>query len=155
MMAIKSGLLLTACAAILLPSIALADAPVIEKINAYLIYEDSGKVSKNIADAPDQIVAQDENGQSVQMIVDVVLSGKAGGMYENNPILHVTTKPSLDEAAKPVVEEFPIAFMAKEKLFRTIVVNHNCNGFDLEAYVTDGDKRVSELKKSFSITCGD
>lgn len=154
-MAFKSGLVLSVLAGILLPGTALADSPVIEKINAYLIYEDSGKVSKNIADAPDQIVAQDENGQSVQMIIDVVLSGKAGAMYENNPVLHVVTKPSLDEAAKPVSEEFPIAFMAKDKLFRTVIVNHNCNGFDIEAYVTDGAKRTSELKKSFSITCGD
>jgi hypothetical protein len=154
-MAFKSGLVLSALAGIFLPGIALADAPRIEKINAYLIYEDSGKVSKNIADAPDQIVAQDENGASVQMLVDIVLGGKPGALYENNPVLHVVTKPSLDEAAKPVSEDFYIAFMATDKLFRTIVVNHNCNGFDLEAYVTDGDKRVSEFKKSFSITCGD
>lgn len=154
-MAFKSGLVLSVLAGILLPGTALADSPKIEKINAYLIYEDSGKVSKNVADAPDQIVAQDGNGQSVQMIIDVVLSGKAGGMYENNPVLHVLTRPSLDEAAKPVDEEFPIAFMAKDKLFRTVIVNHNCNGFDIEAYVTDGAKRTSELKKSFSITCGD
>lgn len=153
-MAFKSGLLLSALASILLPGMALADAPKIGKINAYLIYEDSGKVGKNIANTEDQIVAQDENGGSVQMIVDVVLSGKEG-LYENNPVLHVVTKPSLDEAAKPVSEEFYISFMAKDKLFRTILVNHNCNGFDLEAYVTDGDKRVSEFKKSFSITCGD
>lgn len=154
-MAFGSGLVLSAIAAVLLPGIALADSPKIETIKAYLIYEDSGKVSKNIADAADQIVAQDENGQSVQLLIDIVLSGKAGGLYENNPILHVMTKPSLDEAAKPVVEEFPIVFMAKDKLFRTVLVNHNCNGFDLEAYVMDGDKRVSELTKSFSITCGD
>jgi hypothetical protein len=154
-MALKSGLVLSAIVGILVPGIAFADAPGIAKINAYLIYEDSGKVGKNIADTPDQIVAQDENGASVQMLIDIVLSGKAGGLYENNPILHVVTKPSLDEAAKPVSEEFYISFMAKDKLFRTVLVNHNCNGFDLEAYVTDGDKRVSEFKKSFSITCGD
>jgi hypothetical protein len=146
-MALKSGLVLSAIVGILVPGFAFADAPV--------IYEDSGKVGKNIADAPDQIVAQDENGASVQMLIDIVLSGKAGGLYENNPILHVVTKPSLDEAAKPVSEEFYISFMAKDKLFRTVLVNHNCNGFDLEAFVTDGDKRVSEFKKSFSITCGD
>lgn len=154
-MGLKSGRVLSAVAAALLPGMALADAPKIEKINAYLIYEDSGKVGKNIAGEPDQIVAQDENGQSVQMIIDVVLSGKAGGLYEDNPILHVVTKPLLDEAAKPVNEEFPIVFFAKDKLFRTVLVNHNCNGFDIEAYVMDGGKRTSEFKKSFSITCGD
>ena len=45
--------------------------------------------------------------------------------------------------------------MAKENLYRSVIVNHNCNGFEFEAYVMDGDRRVSEFKKNFSITCGD
>ena len=51
---------------------------------------------------------------------------------------------------------FPISFISsKGQLSRTIVVDHGCNGFDLEAYIMDGDKRVSEIKKSFPLTCGD
>jgi hypothetical protein len=141
-----------------LPAAALADAPKIEKLNAYLIYEDSGEMSKNVAakaDTGDTIVANDEKGQSVQMVVDIVMGGKANQLYENAPVLHVVVHGS-DPGTEPLVNaEFPINFMAKSKLFRTVVVDHNCNGVDIDAYMMDGKKKVSEIKKSFSITCGD
>jgi len=141
-----------------LPSIALADAPKIEKLRAFLIYEDSGDTSKNMAakaDSGDTIVASDDKGQSIQMRVDIVMSGKANQLYENNPVLHVVVHGS-DPGTPPIVNaEFPLTFMAKDKLFRTMVVDHNCNGVNIDAYMMDGKKKTSELKKSFSITCGD
>ena len=151
----RLALFIPALATILSPSLALAEAPAIEKIRSYLIFEDSGDVTEDITDLPEQIVANDEHGQSVQMSIDIVLRGKAGQLYENNPVLHVVTRPSLPEAAEAINQSFPIAFMAKENLYRSVIVNHNCNGFEFEAYVTDGDRRVSEFRKNFSITCGD
>lgn len=141
-----------------LPLMAFADAPKIETIRAFLIYEDSGDMSRNIAakaNSGDTIIANDDKGQSVQMRVDIVMSGKANRLYENNPVLHVVVHGS-DPGTAPIVSaEFPLAFMARDKLFRTVIVDHNCNGVSIDAYMIDGNKKTSEIRKSFSITCGD
>ena len=141
-----------------LPSMAFADSPKIEKLRAFLIYEDTGDMSKNVAakaDSGDTIIANGDKGQSIQMRVDIVMGGKANQLYENNPVLHVVVHSS-DPGTAPIVNaEFPLAFMAKDKLFRTVVVDHNCNGVNIDAYMMDGKNKTSELKKSFSITCGD
>lgn len=139
----------------LLPAAARAEAPKVERMNAYLIYEDSGERSKNVADQADQIIANGEKGQSVQMIVEIVMGGKAEQLYENAPVLHVVVHGS-DPGTPPIVNaEFPISFMAGNKLFRTVIVDHNCNGVDVDAFMMDGKDKTSEVKKSFSITCGD
>jgi hypothetical protein len=153
-----SAIIVSVASLAALPALAFADAPKIEKLRAFLIYEDSGDMSKNVAakaDSGDTIVANDDKGQSIQMRVDIVMSGKANQLYENNPVLHVVVHGS-DPGALPVVNtEFPLTFMAKDKLFRTVVIDHNCNGVDIDAYMMDGKTKTSELKKSFSITCGD
>lgn len=153
-----SSVIVSAASLVMLPSVAFADAPKIEKLRAFLIYEDSGDMSKNVAakaDSGDTIVANGDKGQSIQMRVDIVMSGKANQLYENNPVLHVVVHGS-DSGTPPIVNaEFPLAFMAKDKLFRTVVIDHNCNGVNIDAYMMDGNKKTSEIKKSFSITCGD
>jgi hypothetical protein len=129
--------------------------PKVDRFRAFLIYEDSGDLSKNLARSEDQIVANDDKGTSVQMLVDVVLTGKPDQLYESNPVLHVTARSDLDEIGVLVDKEFPLTFFAKDELVRTIVVDHGCNGFALAAEIIDGGKRVSGLEKTFSITCGD
>jgi hypothetical protein len=123
-----------------------ATAPTIDRIRGFLIYEDTGDLSKNLAKTEDQIVANDEKGTSIQMLVDVVLSGKPNSLYENNPRLHVVARSNLDGPDAPALVDkvFYLTFIAaKGELVRTVVVDHGCNGFDLEAYVMDGDNRVS------------
>lgn len=132
--------------------------PSVDRFRAYLIYEDSGELSKNMAKRDDQIVANDEKGTSVQMLVDVVMAGKKGQLYENNPFLYVVVREAMAETGAPPMLDtgFPLTFVGQTgELVRTLVVNHNCSGFDIEAYIMDGDRRTSELKKTFSITCGD
>ena len=135
-----------------------AEPPAVDRFRAYLIYEDSGELSKNRAKDVDQIIANDDKGTSVQMLVDVVMTAKANSLHESNPFLYVVVHSTLEEpSAKPLVDiGFPLTFVGNTgELVRTLVVDHNCNGFDIEAYVMDGDKRTSEIRKSFSITCGD
>jgi len=152
------SIIVSAASLAMLPTLAFADAPKIEKFRAFLIYEDSGDMSKNVAakaDSGDTVVANGDKGQSIQMRLDIVMTGKANQLYENNPVLHVVVHGS-DPGTPPIVNaEFPLAFMAKDKLFRTVVVDHNCNGIKIDAYMMDGKKKVSEIRKSFSITCGD
>lgn len=152
-------ILVASCVLALSPAAAAELAtPSVDRFRAYLIYEDSGELSKNMAKREDQIVANDEKGTSVQMLVDVVMAGKAGQLYENNPFLYVVVREMMAETgAPPMIDTgFPLTFVGQTgELVRTLVVNHNCNGFEIEAYIMDGDKRTSELKKTFSITCGD
>jgi len=148
------------CAA-LLPQPVLAQspkAPDIDRIQAFLIYEDTGKLSKDISGSTEQIVANDENGTSIQMLVNVVLKSKPDQLYENGPVLHVKATPALisEGGPEPVAAQFYISYIASGgELVRSVVVDHGCNGFELEAYVEEGGKRTSEFKKSFSVTCGD
>lgn len=130
----------------------------VDRLRAYLIYEDTGDLSKNLAKSEDTIIANDEKGTSVQMLVDVVVTGPADQIFESNPTLIVVATSSLAQPGDRAMVDtgFPISFISsKGQLSRTIVVDHGCNGFDLEAYIMDGDKRVSEIKKSFPLTCGD
>lgn len=160
-MAMRRALVTLGFLAALLPQAVLAaDAttPSIDRIRGFLIYEDTGDLSKNLAKSDDQIVANDEKGTSIQMLIDVVLTAKPDSLYENNPMLHVVARSNLDGPDAPALTDkvFPLTYVgSKGELVRTVVVDHGCNGFDLEAFIMDGDKRTSEFKKSFSITCGD
>lgn len=160
-MAMRRAFVSLGLLALVLPqTVVAADAttPTIDRIRGFLIYEDTGDLSKNLAKTEDQIVANDEKGTSIQMLIDVVLTGKPDTLYENNPQLHVVARSNMDGPDAPALVDkvFYLTYIAaKGELVRTVVVDHGCNGFDLEAYVMDGDKRTSEFKKSFSITCGD
>ncbi|MDO6965728.1 hypothetical protein [Rhizobium alvei] len=147
---------LAALAILAVPALA-ADVPPpkVDRFRAYLIYEDTGELSKNLAKVDDQIVANDDKGTSVQMIVDVVLSGKPNQLYESNPVLRVSARSDLDDIGTLVEKDYPLVFFAKDELVRTVVVDHACNGFTIDAAIIDGGNKVSELSKTFSITCGD
>lgn len=142
----------------LVPQIASAQettTPLVDRVRAFLIYEDTGDLSKNLAKTEDQIIANDEKGTSIQMLLDVVLTSKPDQPFENNPMLHVVARSNLDQAVL-TDKTFPLNYVgSKGELVRTVVVDHGCNGFDLDAYVMDGKNKTSEFKKSFSITCGD
>ena len=135
-----------------------AKPPVVDRLQAFLIYEDNGRLSKDLSGTTDQIIANDENGTSIQMLVNVVLKSKPDQLFENAPVLYIKATPSMMSEGGPEVVESRnyISYIASSgELYRSIVVDHGCNGFDLEAYVMDGGKRTSEFKKSFSVTCGD
>jgi hypothetical protein len=134
------------------------EAPDIDRIQAFLIYEDTGKLSKDMSGAVDQIIANDENGTSIQMLVNIVLKSKPDQLYENGPVLHVKVTPAtMSEAGpEPAAAKYYITYVASGgELVRSVVVDHNCDGFEFEAFIEVGGKRTSAFKKSFSVTCGD
>jgi hypothetical protein len=135
-----------------------AETPDIDRIQAFLIYEDTGKLSKDLSGVVDQIIANDENGTSIQMLVNVVLKSKPNQLYENGPVLHVRVTPATisEVSPVPVPAEYYITYIAAGgELVRSVIVDHNCDGFELEAFIEVGGKRTSAFKKSFSVTCGD
>jgi hypothetical protein len=132
--------------------------PKVDFFKGYLINEDNGKMSKDVATQSDQIEANGPNGTGTQMIVDVWVKGGKNQLYENAPFLYITvTGMDWKQGDPPMVDiGFPINYIgATGQTVRTLVVDHNCNGFTIEAYTMIGDKRVSELTKTFNITCGD
>jgi len=132
--------------------------PKVDHFNGYLINEDDGKMSKNVATQSDQIEANNQNGTGTQIIVDIFVKGAKNQLYENNPFLYVVVSKMLANVGDPPMLDtgFPINFIGnKGQTVRTVVIEHNCEGFTIEAYTMIGDKRVSELTKTFNITCGD
>lgn len=136
-----------------------AEPPTVDRLRAYLIWEDTGELSKNMAKTTDTIIANGENGSSVQMLVDVVLKAKPESLYDGEqPWLYVVAHSINEQPGDKAMLDtgFPLTFIGpKGELTRTVVVEHGCNGFSFEAYVMVGDKRKSEIKKDFAITCGD
>lgn len=151
------------CAAlILLAGTAMAESPkppTIDRLRAYLIWEDSGELSKNLAKSTEQIVANTEKGTSAQMLVDVVLTAKGDSLYaDKQPMLYIYVLPMGAQVGDPAMIDtgFPISYIAKGgELTRSVIVEHGCNGFSFSARVMVEDKIISQLDKDYSITCGD
>ncbi len=129
-----------------------------DRFRAYLIYEDSGKLSKNIAKRTDQIVANDENGSSVQVLVDIVASGGKNQVYDNNTLLLTWVTDPFAEMGTPskVDMGWPITYVGLNgEVTRSIIVDHDCGPFTLHARVDVGDSFGKEYVKEFNLTCGD
>ena len=132
--------------------------PKVDRFRGFLIYEDTGDLSKNVAKQSDQIIANDEKGTGTQIIVDVIVTGPKNQTYENAPFLYVVVNSlTANQGDPPMVDTgYPINFIGNTgQIVRSLVVEHNCNGFTIDAYTMVGDKKLSELKKTFNITCGD
>jgi hypothetical protein len=135
-------------------------APKIDRLRGYLIWEESGELSKNVATEESQIVAVDrEKGSSVQMLVDVVMTGTPDTYPTGEqPFLYVIVRNLGAQMGDPPMIDtgFPLSYVGRTgELVRSILVDHNCDGFELEAYVATGSERSSEIRKTFSLTCGD
>ena len=147
--------------AVLISSQGLAAGPAgpkVDHFNGYLINEDDGKMSKNVASQADQIEANNQNGTGTQIIVDIFVKGTKNQLYENNPFLYVVvSKMSAKVGDPPMLDTgYPINFIGNLcQTVRTVVIEHNCEGFTIDAYTMVGDKKISVLSKTFNITCGD
>ena len=86
------------------------------------------------------------------------MTGPKNQTYENAPFLYVVVNSlTANQGDPPMVDTgYPINFIGNTgQIVRSLVVEHNCNGFTIDAYTMVGDKKLSELKKTFNITCGD
>lgn len=148
-----------ACAAFLALTAAAGAADLkITAINDYLVWEDTGKLSKNLADVTDQIVANGEDGSSVQMIVDVVVAGEPNSLHEETPVLVVTASRPEGYSDEPALVEkrFPISFVGPTgRVYRSVVVDHDCNPFVLRAFLETGGRKGRAVTRDVGLTCGD
>ena len=146
--------------AVLIASQGLAAGPPTLKLdhfNGYLINEANGKMSKNVATQTSQIEANTQEGTGTQIIIDIFVNGAKDQLYEK-AYLYVTVNDMFAKTGDPPKLDtgFPINYIgAMGQTVRTVVVEHNCNGFTIDASTFIGDKRVSQLTKTFNITCGD
>ena len=139
-------------------AVAAAQPVAIDRINGYLVYEDTGKMSRNVAGETNQILANGENGSSVQMIVDIVMSGPKNDLVAENTFLYVWATNHLSEQADMTLVDrgWPIVFVGNTgEVVRTVVIDHDCNGFEVHARVDRGDTIGQEVVKRFDLTCGD
>lgn len=128
----------------------------VERINGYLVYEETGTMSKNVARSAERIEANTQAGFSVQMIVDVVVSGPKNELVEGSPLLFVWVVGADAQPGDPAMVDvgWPINYIgATGEIVRTIVVDHDCNGFEVHARV-DG-MPGSERMHRFDLACGD
>lgn len=140
------------------PALAAEDLAV-DRIRGYLVYEDTGDLSKNVARRTDQIVANDENGSSIQMLVDIVVDGPKNELIEGNTYLYVwVTGANYQTGDRPKIDQgWPISYVGLTgEVVRSIVVDHDCEGFEVRARLDDGERQIGrELVKRFDLTCGD
>ncbi len=138
------------------------EPPKIDRFRAYLLWEETGDLSKDVAKQSDidSFIKDDATGQikqSEQMLIDVVIKAKPLSSYDKGvqPFLNIVVKESAD--APPTVNvTFPfLSFPDNGQLVRTVVVEHKCSGFTVKASVVKGDKTVSEMTKEFIVSCGD
>ncbi|PLX35820.1 MAG: hypothetical protein C0606_17125 [Hyphomicrobiales bacterium] len=128
-----------------------------DRARAYLIWEDTGNLSKNIARKKEQIIANGEEGSSTQVLIDLVVSGEKNTVYPNPPMLIVyVTNPYEEHGPMMVDKGWSISYVGlKGESVRSIIVDHDCNPFVLHARVDNGETIGKEYEKTFNLTCGD
>lgn len=130
----------------------------VDRVRGYLIYEDTGNLSKDVVGRQDQVVANDENGTSTQLLVDVVVAGPADTLAEGAMLLVWVRRP-FDEPGTPAMVDtgWPLNYIGHTgQVVRSLVIDHDCNPVELHARVDDGQgNQGNEFIKTFNLTCGD
>lgn len=131
----------------------------VDRYRGYLIYEDDGSLSKNVARRTDQIIANDENGSSVQMLLDIVVSGPKSSVIDSGAFLYVWVEAAGAQTGdRAMIDKgWPIGYVGlKSEVVRSIVVDHDCDGFTVNARLDPDENTVGKTySKQFNITCGD
>jgi hypothetical protein len=116
----------------------------IEGFRVFVIWDETGAMSPDWS-RQQTIVANDRKlGSSVQARVDIILDGKANEMVDDT--LEVAVKT---DDGKTTGHSLPIGFFSKNRMFRSVMVTHNCNPFEVEA-------KVGNVRRTLKIqlTCG-
>ena len=98
--AIVAGLILAA------PSAAAAADLAVSGVNLYLIWENSGKLSENLA-SRDHVTTVSEDGSASQVLMDVVVTGAPDTLYEDVPTLKIAitvTMPMLKNSKRSMLK---------------------------------------------------
>ncbi len=151
-------LIASACVMSALAVPALAQTIKAERFRAFLIWEESGELSKNvIADTP-RIEANTQKGMSSQIMVDIVVSGPKNTQTKGQYILYTWANVLGEPAGTPSILDkgFPVTYIgAKGETTRTVIIEHDCRPFVLSARVDRGNTTGRVLEKRFQIFCGD
>jgi hypothetical protein len=129
----------------------------VSRINLYLIWEGSGKLSDNMASEPHITTVSRENGSASQMLVDVVVEGTPGGLYEDVPSLKIEVlRPYGTDDSLMQAKSIPITYVHDTgKLYTTVVVEHGCEPFNVVAWIERGGQTGAQTTKEVMLDCGD
>lgn len=152
-----SGILPLALIALLAAAPARAQTEKIDRVRAFLIWEESGDLSKNVVGSTPRIEANGPKGMSSQIIVDIIVSGPKNTMPKGQLILYASADRDQDKGARPMVDVgWPITyFSAKGERVRSLIVDHMCQPFTLSVRVGRGNAMGRIMETKFPIFCGD
>lgn len=150
-------LLPLALGAFLGASPALAQTAKVDRVRAFLIWEDSGDLSKNVVGQTPRIEANTQKGMSTQIMIDIVVSGPKNKTAGKNVMLYTWANNDQDKGARPMMDlGWPVTYFGdKGETVRSVIINHDCQPFTLSARVDHGDKIGRVFEKTFPIFCGD
>src|SRR6516225_4957268 len=104
------------------------------EIRAYLIWEQSGSMSKNVAGARQPIIATDKRlGTSLQVRIDASIEGAPPSLtsFELRMVIHRDGATILDQTFSD--------YFIKPRVIRATIVEHKCG--DLNVEVSMGSQR--------------
>lgn len=95
---------------------------------------------------PCAIVAEDRKlGNSTQALVDIVIEGQKGAFFDAPLSVVVQT-----DDGKSTEYSFAVGYFENSQMVRSVIVSHNCGGFEIEAKWGSSTRRAR-----FDLTCGD
>lgn len=136
---------------------ALAQTEKVDRVRAFLIWEESGELSKNVVGTAPRIEANGPKGMSTQIIIDIIVSGPKNTVPKGQVMLYTWANNDQDKGARAMVDVgWPVTyFSAKGETVRSIIVDHQCQAFTLSARVDRGSTTGRVLQTKFPIFCGD
>jgi hypothetical protein len=140
------GALITTVVILLDTSVCHAEAALrLGEIRAYLIWEQSGLMSKNVAAARQPIIAIDKRlGTSLQVRVDASIEGASPPLtkFELHMVIRISGNAIFDQTFSD--------YFIRPRVIRAVIVEHKCGDLDVEVSM-GSQRRVTAL----SFWCGD
>lgn len=125
------------------------------KPHAFLLWEDAGGFSDDVSGAEGPIQAVTDKGRSVQMVIDLMLDGEANIVFEVAPVLRVVVRPAAGDRPPLVDKAWAIQGVGDfGTVMRSIIVDHDCAGFVVEASIEEAGQIAERYEKRFDVVCG-
>lgn len=124
------------------------------KSHVFLLWEDTGGFSDDMAEVDGPIAAVTKAGRSLQMVVDVIVEGEPNARFDPPAVLTVEARSTAAEAPVLFKKSWPIQTIGDfGTAMRTFVVDHACSGVTVSATVEGAGAVSDRWEKRFDIVC--
>ncbi len=122
------------------------------KPHVFLIFEDSGGLSNELATVEGPVLAMTDKGRSLQMVVDVIVDGEPDALFFDPPRVEVTARG--DRGDVLFQKTWPIGSIGDYgTTMRSFIVDHDCRPVTVEARLTAGGADAGRWEKRVAISC--